>query len=121
MVRERNTYPCEAPGMLSQRNSYENRPSTYVTQACDPTVPELERAIRSIVAQQLETSWMRVLPGSRFVEDLGADSMDLLQIIVEIEEELDIVIADEAAEHFTCVGDVQRYLELQREVSHEKP
>ncbi|HSW12123.1 MAG TPA: acyl carrier protein [Solimonas sp.] len=66
--------------------------------------------MRSIIAAQLKTSWQRVTREARFTEDLGADSLDLLQLVLEIEEELDLEIPDERAENFYCLSDILAFL-----------
>lgn len=50
---------------------------------------------------------------SRFFEDLGADSLDTVELIMELEEEFDITLPDEAVEEIHTVGDVVRYIEAQ--------
>lgn len=61
--------------------------------------------IRSIIAEVLNISEDDISPESTFVEDLGADSLDVFQIIMGIEEEFDIEIPNEAAEKIVTVND----------------
>ena len=70
---------------------------------------ELEK-IRKIVADILNIDPEEVKPESRFIEDLSADSLDVFQIIMGIEEEFDIEISSEAAEKVATVGEALELL-----------
>ena len=61
--------------------------------------------IKSIVADILNISPSEVEPDSRFIEDLGADSLDVLEIIMSIEDEFNIKIPTNGAENIVTVGD----------------
>ena len=61
--------------------------------------------LQSIIAEVLNVEPEEVTMTSTFVDDLGADSLDIFQIIMGIEEEFDIKIPDDAAEHIVSVGD----------------
>ena len=61
--------------------------------------------LQSIIAEVLNIEPDEVTMTSTFVDDLGADSQDIFQIIMGIEEEFDIKIPDDAAEHIVSVGD----------------
>lgn len=65
---------------------------------------ELER-LKEIIADVLSIDTNEITMDSSFVEDLGYDSLDVVEIIMGIEEELDIKIPDEAAENIATVGD----------------
>lgn len=65
---------------------------------------ELER-LKEIIADVLSIDSNEITMDSSFVEDLGCDSLDVVEIIMGIEEELDIKIPDEAAENIATVGD----------------
>ena len=65
---------------------------------------ELERLIKA-VADVLDLDPATITADSKFVDDLGADSLDVFQIIMGIEEEFDIEIPNEAAESIATVGD----------------
>lgn len=58
-----------------------------------------------IIAEQLSVDKDKVVPGASFVDDLGADSLDLVELIMAMEEAFDIEIADEVAEKITTVQD----------------
>ena len=61
--------------------------------------------LQKIIAEVLNLSEEEIRPDSTFVDDLGADSLDVFQIIMGIEEEFDIEIPNEAAEQIVSVGD----------------
>ena len=63
----------------------------------------------SIVSDRLDVEADQVTPEKSFVEDLGADSLDIVELIMGIEEEFDIEIPDEDAEKLTSVGEAMNY------------
>ncbi len=67
--------------------------------------------IKSIIAEQLGVKAEEVTPESSFVDDLGADSLDTVELIMALEEEFSIEIPDEDAEKMTKVSDVIKYIE----------
>jgi acyl carrier protein len=67
--------------------------------------------VKRILIDQLHLQGKEVLPGSRIKEDLGADSLDVLQLLMTIEEEHGIVIPDEALAEFRTVNDIVNYVE----------
>ena len=67
--------------------------------------------VKRILIDQLHLKGAEVLPGSRIKEDLGADSLDVLQLLMTIEETYGIMIPDESLANFRTVGDVVKYLE----------
>ena len=76
---------------------------------------ELEK-LQQIIAEVLNVDASEVMPGTTFTEDLGADSLDLYQIILGVEDAFDIEIPQEEAEKFVTVADaidlIQRVVEL---------
>ena len=60
--------------------------------------------VKTIVADQLEVEPMKIKPESSFVKDLGADSLDTVELVMALEEEFNIEIPDEAAEQIDTVG-----------------
>ena len=64
-----------------------------------------EEKLIDIIAEQLSVDKSKVVPGASFVDDLGADSLDLVELIMAMEEAFDIEIADEVAEKITTVKD----------------
>ena len=65
---------------------------------------ELEK-LQQIIAEVLNVDASEVMPGTTFTDDLGADSLDVFQIIMGLEEEFDIEIPNEQAEKIVTVGD----------------
>jgi acyl carrier protein len=70
----------------------------------------IEERLRKIVAEQLGVDETQVLPGASFARDLKADSLDLVELIMSIEEEFDIEISDDDAEKIETVQDALDYL-----------
>jgi len=71
----------------------------------------LEEKVREIIAEQLSVEPEKITPEAKFVEDLGADSLDVVELIMKFEEEFGIEIPDEDAEKIQTVGDVIKYLQ----------
>ena len=67
--------------------------------------------VRHIMEQELGVAAHTVVEGTRLFEELGADSLDLVELIMAVEEEFDIDITDEEGEAWQTVGDIVRYLE----------
>jgi acyl carrier protein len=68
------------------------------------------RVVKTI-SENLEVELEKVLPESRITDDLGADSLDTVELIMALEEEFGIEVADEDAEKMKTVGDVIAYVE----------
>jgi acyl carrier protein len=71
--------------------------------------------VKEIVAEELSVDAGIVTPQARFVEDLGADSLDVVELVMRFEEEFEIEIPDEDAEKITNVGDAITYIEKKSE------
>jgi len=67
--------------------------------------------VKEIVVEELSAEEDKVTPQARFVEDLGADSLDVVELVMRFEEEFEIEIPDEDAEKITTVGDAVSYIE----------
>ena len=67
--------------------------------------------IKSIIAEQLGVKPEEVTPEASFIDDLGADSLDTVELVMALEEEFGIEIPDEDAEKMTKVADVIKYIE----------
>jgi len=70
----------------------------------------IEERIKEIIADQLGVEVDKITPEAKFVDDLGADSLDVVELIMAFEEEFGIEIPDEDAEKIQTVGDVINYL-----------
>jgi acyl carrier protein len=71
----------------------------------------VEEKIKSIIAEQLGVKAEEVTPQASFIDDLGADSLDTVELIMALEEEFGVEIPDEDAEKMTTVGDAIKYIE----------
>ena len=67
--------------------------------------------IKDIIVEQLGVNADQINPGAKFIEDLGADSLDIVELIMALEEEFGTEIPDEEAEKLQTVGDVAKYIE----------
>ena len=67
--------------------------------------------VKKIVVEQLGVSEDQVTPEAKFIEDLGADSLDQVEVVMALEEEFGSDIPDEDAEKLTTVGDAIKYVE----------
>ena len=67
--------------------------------------------VKAIVVKQLDVSEDQVTPEAKFIEDLGADSLDQVELIMALEEEFGADIPDEDAEKLQTVGDAIAYVE----------
>lgn len=75
---------------------------------------ELEQQIIDVVCEQLGVERNKVTPDSDFLKDLGADSLDIVELVMAFEEAFKVEIADDVAEHLTTVRDIVQFLERQR-------
>ena len=67
--------------------------------------------VKEIVADKLGVAKDRITETSAFVNDLGADSLDVVEFVMEVEKEFDITISDEAAAKLETVGDAVKYID----------
>ena len=71
----------------------------------------VEDKVREIIVEQLGVSADEVVAEASFIDDLGADSLDIVELVMAIEEEFDIEVPDEEAERMQNIGDVIAYVE----------
>ena len=74
---------------------------------------QIEEKVKNIIVEQLGVSEDQVKPEAKFIEDLGADSLDTVELVMAFEEEFDISVPDEDAEKLTSVGEVISYIDEQ--------
>jgi len=72
---------------------------------------EVQEKIKQIIVDELGVDEAEVTENARFIEDLGADSLDLVELVMRFEEEFDIEIPDEDAEKIQAVRDAYAYVE----------
>ena len=70
----------------------------------------VEERVKEIIVEQLGVEEDEVLPAAKFIEDLGADSLDTVELVMAFEEEFDLEIPDENAEKIATVGDAISYI-----------
>lgn len=75
------------------------------------SVENLQERVKNIIVEQLGVEADQVKPEAQFVNDLGADSLDTVELIMALEEEFDIEIPDEKAEKIKTVGEAIDYIE----------
>ena len=69
-----------------------------------------EDRVKEIIAKELEVEVRQLIPEAKFIEDLGADSLDIVELVMALEEEFGIDIPDEDADKLKTVGDAMNYL-----------
>jgi acyl carrier protein len=70
----------------------------------------IEEKVKDIIVEQLGVNAEQVTPGASFIEDLGADSLDTVELVMALEEEFGVEVSDEDAEKLQSVGDVIKYI-----------
>jgi acyl carrier protein len=71
----------------------------------------VEEKVKEIIVEQLGVTPEQVTPQASFIEDLGADSLDTVELVMAFEEEFGVEVPDEDAEKLLTVGDVTKYIE----------
>ena len=71
----------------------------------------VEERIRDLIVDQLAVAVEEVVPEASFIDDLGADSLDIVELVMAIEEEFNLEIPDEDAERIQSVQDATRYID----------
>jgi acyl carrier protein len=74
------------------------------------SVGDIAERVKRIIVEQLGVSEEEVTPEASFIEDLGADSLDIVELVMALEEEYDMEISDEDAEKIQTVNDVINYV-----------
>ena len=80
------------------------------------TAVNVEQKVKGIIAEQLGVGEDEIKATSSFIEDLGADSLDIVELVMAMEEEFDIEIPDDDAEKIQTIGDAIAYLKEKVEV-----
>ena len=71
---------------------------------------DIAERVMTIVTNQLDADKEKVKPEASFINDLGADSLDIVELVMELEEEFDLNIPDEEAEKIRTVGEAIEYI-----------
>jgi len=71
----------------------------------------IEERVRAIIAEQLDQDESEIVPEANFIEDLGADSLDLVELVMHMEDEFDVEIPDDDAENIRLVQDAINYIQ----------
>ena len=71
----------------------------------------IEQKVKDIIVERLDVNPDQVTPDAKFIEDLGADSLDTVELVMALEENFGLDIPDEEAEKLQSVGDVMKYIE----------
>jgi acyl carrier protein len=74
------------------------------------TFEELEMSVSSLICQRLNIKASRIVPGAHFMDDLGADSVDVVELLMDFQDALGVTIPDGDAEGLATVGDAIAYL-----------
>ena len=69
-----------------------------------------EDRVKEIISKELEVDVKQITPEAKFIEDLGADSLDIVELVMALEEEFGLDIPDEDADKLKTVGDAMNYL-----------
>jgi acyl carrier protein len=70
----------------------------------------IEQKVKNIIADQLGVGEEEIKPAASFIEDLGADSLDIVELVMAMEEEFEVEIPDEEAENIKTVQDAVNYV-----------
>ena len=92
------------------RRSDNVRPRREMPMATDDIV----RRVKDLIAESLGVNPTEVVPDASFIDDLGADSLDIVELVMALEEEYEMEISDEEAEKIRTVQDVVNYIESQK-------
>ena len=76
----------------------------------------LEQRVSEIIVEQLGVTKDELVAKANFIDDLGADSLDIVELVMAMEEEFDIEIPDDEAEKIQTIGDAVRYVKERLEV-----
>lgn len=71
----------------------------------------IQERVKEIIVDQLGVNPEQVIPEASFIDDLGADSLDIVELVMAFEEEFEVEVPDEDAEKLNKVGDAVKYIE----------
>ena len=99
------------PGCLPLCGTGLNPRATIPTEQIFMAEKSIEEKVKDIIVEQLGVNPEQVTPQASFIEDLGADSLDIVELVMAFEEEFGVEVPDEDAEKLQTVGDVIKYIE----------
>lgn len=73
---------------------------------------DVEKHVKEIIAERLCVDMSSIIPAAEIIHDLGADSLDINELIMALEDEFDLMIPEEDAEKLKCVRDIVNYVDL---------
>jgi acyl carrier protein len=88
-----------------------NQPRQDIQGEAFNTMSDTAERVKKIVVEHLNVDADKVVEGASFIEDLGADSLDTVELVMAFEEEFGIEIPDDAAESIVTVGDAVKYID----------
>jgi acyl carrier protein len=88
-----------------------NQPNSFASETNFMADKSVEEKVKDIIVEQLGVNPEQVVPSASFIEDLGADSLDTVELVMAFEEEFSVEVPDEDAEKLQTVGDVVKYIE----------
>ena len=102
-----NSFTCHAVlgTALSFSKGDQHKPNKFMAEK------SIEEKVKDIIVEQLGVNPEQVTPQASFIEDLGADSLDIVELVMAFEEEFSVEVPDEDAEKLQTVGDVIKYIE----------
>src|SRR5262245_40075481 len=105
-----NSFTCDAvPGLSGSCADLPRATNTNRTNFM--AEKSIEEKVKDIIVEQLGVNPEQVTPQASFIEDLGADSLDIVELVMAFEEEFGVEVPDEDAEKLQTVGDVIKYIE----------
>jgi acyl carrier protein len=105
-----NSFTCDAVlGLSGSCRTYYRATNTNRTNFM--AEKSIEEKVKDIIVEQLGVNPEQVTPQASFIEDLGADSLDIVELVMAFEEEFGVEVPDEDAEKLQTVGDVIKYIE----------
>jgi acyl carrier protein len=114
--------PSPRAGIVGWRNEKEREPeeNPKFRKKRGEARMAVEEKVKQIIVEQLQVDEAEVTPGASFQEDLGADSLDVVELVMQFEEAFDLEIPDEDAEKIKTVKDAIEYIEKNEKTAKGK-